>query len=510
MATSVAGFAVKDTEDNPRPFADLFRPLVLDARGTLEAQLGPSLYDWLTPAALGGWEDYLLRRLLLAGTKAADWQFQIHRTSESVFSTGLVGGAAASASYQTFIGNEPRKRLQRLWREFPGLEALCATLVANWLSTVTEFVERLQRDALALEHRFPQAASFTLPLVAFDAGLSDPHSGGRCVAKATFAGGNIIVYKPRALATEDHLAGFLERLNGLGLPHLLRAARCWDRGAYGWMEHIAAGECSSPTQINAFYWRAGVLLGFIYLTRGVDFHCQNLIAAGEHPVIIDAETLWHPQEPIEPGHIPPSLAALVRTGFLPYEDTTAGFVYQWNTLGRRVEGDSGGKQTIHHLPSFDGKAYPVAGYVADVQAGFRWLGQRLLGTDEQASFEDWLRLLRLCPRRLLRRSTTRYRAPRAWLTSPQTLRSVGVRWEEYPNNATSFISYNLTERSALEANDVPYFEQPVQEVDTSGGDSILLPTGEAYLSQIALIAELLGSPSDAAKAHHSGSGVHIR
>ena len=510
MAAPVAGPAVEIATDNPRSFADLFLPLVLDARGTLEAQLGPSLHNWLTPAALGGWEDYLLRRLLLAGVKAADWQFQIHRTVESAFAMGAAGGAAVDAPYQAFIGREPRKRLQRLWQEFPGLEALCATLVANWLSTVTEFVERLQRDALALEHRFPHDGSFALPVVAIEAGLSDPHSGGRCVAKATFPGGGVIIYKPRALAVEDHLAGLLERLNSLGPLHPLRAARCWNSGTYGWMEHIAAGECSSPTQINAFYWRTGVLLGLIFLARGVDFHCQNLIAAGEHPVIIDAETLWHPQEPIEPGHIPHSLAALVRTGFLPYEDAAAGFAYQWNTLSSTVEADSGGKQSDHHLPTFGGKIYPVADHVADVQAGFRWLGETLLGTDEQAPFENWLRLLRLCPRRLLRRSTTRYRAPRAWLTSPQTLRSMDVRWEEHPNNAPSLILYDPTERAALEVNDIPYFEQPLLGADTADLDSSSLPTREEYLSQTAIIAELLGSLPGAAKAHHSGSGVHIK
>jgi type 2 lantibiotic biosynthesis protein LanM len=68
-----------------------------------------------------------------------------------------------------------------------------------------------------------------------------------------------------------------------------------DCGYYGCVEYVAAGGCASAEGLRRFYERQGGLLALLYALEAVDFHCENLIAAGEDPVLIDLEALFHPR-----------------------------------------------------------------------------------------------------------------------------------------------------------------------------------------------------------------------
>src|SRR5262249_44363386 len=63
---------------------------------------------------------------------------------------------------------------------------------------------------------------------------------------------------------------------------------------HGWVEFIPADGCRSPEEIQRFYVRQGGYLTLLYALEATDFHGENLIAAGEHPVPIDLETLFRP------------------------------------------------------------------------------------------------------------------------------------------------------------------------------------------------------------------------
>ena len=66
-----------------------------------------------------------------------------------------------------------------------------------------------------------------------------------------------------------------------------------NRDGYGWVEYVEYQPCSDETAVERFYQRAGMLLCSIYVLRGNDCHHENLIASGEHLVLIDMETLLH-------------------------------------------------------------------------------------------------------------------------------------------------------------------------------------------------------------------------
>ena len=53
------------------------------------------------------------------------------------------------------------------------------------------------------------------------------------------------------------------------------------------------GSCASEEEIRRYYRRTGHLLCLVYALNGSDFHYENLIADGEHPVPIDLETICH-------------------------------------------------------------------------------------------------------------------------------------------------------------------------------------------------------------------------
>ncbi|MFG1678313.1 type 2 lanthipeptide synthetase LanM family protein [Micromonospora sp. NPDC049282] len=131
-------------------------------------------------------------------------------------------------------------------------------------------------------------------LTGVHAGLGDPHHGGRSVTRLTFADGRHVVYKPRGIAAYAMLAELTAWLNR-AVPGLdLRTAATLARSGYGYAEFVAHLPLDGPASAERFYRRMGALLALLHAVRAVDLHHENLIACGEHPVLIDAEALFHP------------------------------------------------------------------------------------------------------------------------------------------------------------------------------------------------------------------------
>jgi len=84
-------------------------------------------------------------------------------------------------------------------------------------------------------------------------------------------------------------------LNERGDFPTLRTSKVLNRHTYGWMEFVAGAGCSSVTELQRFYQRQGAYLALLYALEATDFHFENLIAAGEHPVLLDLEALMHPR-----------------------------------------------------------------------------------------------------------------------------------------------------------------------------------------------------------------------
>lgn len=163
------------------------------------------------------------------------------------------------------------------------------------------------------------------PLQALEPGRGDAHSGGRSVTVLCFADGRQVVYKPRSLDGQVQLnawIGLLDRaLPELGLEPVAVVAHA----GYGWMRFVTTAPAGDLDGIERFYRRTGALLALLRVARVTDIHHGNVLADGDRPVLIDAETVLQPVLSEADGGDPAVRAmrdSVLRTNLLP--DMVAG------------------------------------------------------------------------------------------------------------------------------------------------------------------------------------------
>lgn len=176
---------------------------------------------------------------------------------------------------------------------YPVFARALVVRLAQWQEAALELLRHLAADASELSSRFHGGRELGR-LAETQGGLSDPHQGGRTVFIVRFEGGPRIVYKPRPLGAERAFQDLLSWLNAKGWDPPFATLDVLDAGDHGWMEHVAPRSCDTPEEARRFFLRQGGYLALLHLLDGTDVHHENLIAAGEHPVIVDLETLFHP------------------------------------------------------------------------------------------------------------------------------------------------------------------------------------------------------------------------
>jgi type 2 lantibiotic biosynthesis protein LanM len=185
--------------------------------------------------------------------------------------------------------------LLAILREYPVLARLLATATERWLVVSLEFLERVAVERRLLAQRFLAGSELGV-LEELHSGLSDPHRAGRGVLRLRFGSGLRLMYKPRSLAVDVRFQQLLQWLNARGLRHPHRVLTVVDRGSHGWVEHVRAEGCETQDALQRFYWRQGSALALLHLLSAIDFHLENLIAAGEFPLLVDLEALFHQRQ----------------------------------------------------------------------------------------------------------------------------------------------------------------------------------------------------------------------
>lgn len=205
-----------------------------------------------------------------------------------------------------------------LRREYPVLVEQVANRLEKWTVFSLEFLKHLCEDWKSLKGFFSSEPG---PVTAISGGVGDTHRGGRSVLIATFSSGSKLVYKPRSLAVDEHFQQLLVWLNYRGMNPPFRPTQILSRDDHGWSEFIPSDNCHAEREIADFYERQGGYLAILYALNAVDFHCENLIADGEHPVLIDLEALFHPRVGSSTGPRDPGIEGLWQsvagTGLLP-------------------------------------------------------------------------------------------------------------------------------------------------------------------------------------------------
>jgi type 2 lantibiotic biosynthesis protein LanM len=258
----------------------------------------------------------LLQKLVNLCARTLELEFSNFRPFGKNFLIALgaeTQGKNSKSLYHAFVQKLLQDGLLAFFQKYPVLGRLVATTVDLWVEATAEFLQRLQSDLPELEQVFDSSidirgnpdknrTTFNTPLgkiVKIKSFLSDPHNRGRTVIACTFASGQKLVYKPKNIESEVIYNQFLEWSNQQNILLPFETYKVVNRGNYGWAEYVEQLACEDSGSAQRFYQRAGMLVCIMYALGGTDCIYENLIASGEHPVLIDMEAImYHEAHPI--------------------------------------------------------------------------------------------------------------------------------------------------------------------------------------------------------------------
>jgi type 2 lantibiotic biosynthesis protein LanM len=269
----------------------------LDRCGTLEVSSLcrdlKTIYP-LNDTALGSLNGLLHQRLMQISVRLIVHefgQFKRQRCARSFRDdVRFLSSERNSALAQEFLTLLIDQGIPYLRESYPVWARLVDEEISRWYQAARELLSRLSDDQPSLSEvcgieRYDELSRIE--------GGGDRHRGGRCVLILTFVSGKKVVYKPRSLSLDEwyrDLLTWLTSLEGCSLD--LRAPQVIDRSTYGWAEYIKHELIDDAEAEIRFYKRLGMLLALWTVLGGGDCHHENIIAQGEHPVVIDAETIF--------------------------------------------------------------------------------------------------------------------------------------------------------------------------------------------------------------------------
>uniref|UniRef100_B8HR22 Lanthionine synthetase C family protein n=1 Tax=Cyanothece sp. (strain PCC 7425 / ATCC 29141) TaxID=395961 RepID=B8HR22_CYAP4 len=502
--------------DHPTPFAEVFLPCLQVARQQLLQQLAAAMPSDESPLTLLSNQAYLnlerglLSELVNLWIRPLMQGFNLVRPcgEPSLSSSSLaVEPSNSKIYYEQFINQVLENGFVGWFEKYPVLGRLTATSINFWINSTITFLRHLQTDLAEIQAAFATDSLSDRPpanlgqVIKIEPCLSDRHEQGKTVISLTFASGLKLVYKPKNLDLDLAYSQFLSWCNQTGLSPSLKVLKVLSRNDHGWVEYVEHFPCADEVAAQRFYQRAGMLLCIIYLLRGTDCHYENLIASGEYPVLIDTETLLHPD--VKP--IAQSLEAMERqsteqfkfwdsvlqTGLLPQwevgkENSSVAYdmsglgssfspsqsrqVQIWqdiNTDRMRLEWQAEPVPPNKNVPILDGE--PLAGYVYldNIVGGFQQMydiltahQNELLGPSELLTEFQAKRV------RFIFRPTQVYAKILHYSLSPKHLQSGLLRSISLDILSRPFLAANkkplmwdilTAELQAIASLDIPYF-----------------------------------------------------
>ena len=486
-----------------RPFADVLAPFA--AAGL--RRLAPGAAEVFAPSALADLVSDLVRALSFFAGPVLHLEFSAFRSN--ALGPGSAPAEGGTDLYRRFAA-ALRADLPALFGEYAALARLLCITTRMWARNVSALARHLREDADALAERFNGRRALGRP-TAVACTLSDRHKGGTTVAILTFETGLRLVYKPRDLSVEIAWFDVLEAVRGEAHERL-RRLKILSCGDHGWVEVVEPEPCRDRAAGRRYYRRAGALLAALYALEASDCFHENIIAAGDQPVLIDMETLMH-HVLRQAADVAPAEAAagdvlfdsVFRSGFLPsWETGLNGVTVDISGLGaragqptpyvrRRWDGVNTDAMSLRyepltieseaHLPHLDGAPLNVADHAESLVEGFRAAYVRFMraSADAQGPLGRALEALGRCEIRLVFHATRIYALLQKRLFAPRHMRSgvdrsleLDVLGRFYVNSRAKapFAPLLRAEIAAMEDLDIPYFCVRADSRD------LILPDGE--------------------------------
>jgi type 2 lantibiotic biosynthesis protein LanM len=490
-----------DTE-RPLPFEDFYLSFIIDARQRLNRRLADQQLELLSWTAYRSLERDLLERLVALGTKTLAIKFDRYREEH----TSLLDKIPESFT----LYNDFRSNLTPLWQHYPVLSDLIVKTIKLWVESTQEFIQRLDVDLPALSLTFAEGASLG-KLQNIDLALANRHHGGRSLFALTFINGIKIVYKPKSLSLDVAFNRLLSWCNRQDISLSFRTLKILDRQEYGWQEFIGQQSCIDRSAVQNFYHRSGMMLSLLFMLGAKDCEHQNVIASGEHPVLIDADSLLCPDlTGIDEEHRWFDDSVL-RSGFLPrwngndfaahaLDSSVLGNIFPKQTNSAR-EWQSINTDRMHLVPKtivipagkntviLDEKTISPQSYIDGIIRGFQEMSHFFLTHRETLlSEESPLSTLAKCKSRFHLRPAITYGAMLDRALDPQSLsehseysvlidRLLHHRVPRLIETKKPSVSAQIfqAEAHALQQQDIPYFSVCCNSIDLEIASSRTIP-----------------------------------
>jgi type 2 lantibiotic biosynthesis protein LanM len=426
------------------------------------------------------------------------YAFRFNRAPAAAIETAWNRQSTSTDIYRSYVQHMQCGGLRALLDLHPVLARLLSRSVEQWIVATATFCRRFHDDFRALQNSFDWPfAHAENALARVRAGLSDRHHDGQTVLQCMLCTGDRIVYKPRTVRPEAAFYKFVAALNG-ELTLQLKVLRTLDRTTYGWMEAVSPQACIVDDEVARFYHRAGMLLCVLHVLATTDIHSENVIASGEHPVVVDLETLL--SESLQERSQRAGLAqnqpladaepSVLHTGFVPQWQTAPdGHRFDTSGLGSDAAQDPGlplprwtavntdqmsftrttsPDPSMTHRVELSGRWPSVGEYLTRFTEGFREVYECLLF--KRWAILDDAELLAAFERvqlRILVRNSVTYARLHLHLLHPEWLvdgldRSIELEWLARPLSAVAktepgrLLLYEA-ERDAMEQLDIPHF-----------------------------------------------------
>ena len=493
----------------PCAFEHLFMPVVEQAEALLWSDIDAPVFDNLNESARACLRHSLLKELSSLSTPAIYERFvKARKAGGTPPDAAKPQQDAGTSRYDQFVAEMKAGGFRRLFEDKPVLLRLIATITRQWIDTSREFVLRLDADLATIRRAILHSGADSR-VAKIEGDLSDPHNGGHSVQIVSFEDDSRVVYKPKDLRLDAAWYALVERLNQAKPPLELKAVRAISRDGYGWTEFIDHAGCADQEGCKRFFRRAGAWLALFHCFAATDMHQENMIAAGEHPVPIDLETILQAAADEHKAKEPEEQAfdaateivanSVMMVGLLPAygrspdnnvfaiggmtADWNSKTKLKWNNINsdemRPAKSKEVGK-TTPNLPHVDGRYAKFGDHIDDFIAGFEDYAKFLLHLSRDAKQGGLFDGFAGVPVRKVIRPTRFYYMLLQRLKNHRTMDD-GVAWSAQADFIARLADWEKAsdpvwplqraERSALVALNVPHFVSP------SDGNEIRDATG---------------------------------
>lgn len=476
--------AQQEVQRQNLPFAEILMPALEIARSRLFTRLEISDFlsnqlplNILSEPAYVSLEQTLLLNLVNMSRPTLELEFSKHQSFGGNLLNLLKNPQTSQvdfAHYQAFIHQILSESIE-FFQSYPVLGRLLAITIQFWVEATAEFLEHLQAGLSEIQQIFTNQSLGKV--IQIQTALSDPHNQHRCVHSLTFESGLKLIYKPKDLATEVAYTQLLDWCNQQGILLPFKVIKICNRHTHGWVEYVEHKPCENEAEAQRFYQRTGMLLCLLYALRVVDCHRENLIAHGEHFVLIDMETLMH-HEAKPMADFPEMTAAqtsvdelfwdsVLKVGLLPrWEFSKDGkLAYDISALGSF---DASSESKIPaNLPILNHQVLSANHYLNELIAGFEQMYHFLMSRREiLLSEKSPLLSLRSSRVRFIFRATKVYWILLQKSLSPEFLRDGIARSIALDFLSRAFLTVEEkplawpilhAELKAVEQLDIPYF-----------------------------------------------------